>query len=62
MASSQTIVLCSLLKVDRIEHVVVAIIEVIPHSFMRIKASMIFACLSLAIEAIPNVSMAVRDS
>ncbi|KAF8859222.1 hypothetical protein BDZ45DRAFT_673483 [Acephala macrosclerotiorum] len=51
---------CSILKPDLIELVVVATIKVIPHSFIRLKASMIFACLGPAMEAIPNVSVTVR--
>jgi len=55
------LLLCSSLKLDPIELIVVASIKVIPHSFLRLKASMIFACLSPAMKAIPNVSVAVRD-
>ena len=62
LISSHIIVLCLFLKYDRIDHVIVATINVIPHSFMRIKASMIFAHIGLTIVAIPNVSMAVRES
>ena len=53
--------LCLLLEVDLIEHIVVAMIKVIPHSFIRSKASMIFARLSLAVEAIPDVAVAIRS-
>jgi hypothetical protein len=53
--------LCSLLEVDLIELVVVTMIKVIPHSFIRSKASMIFARLSLAVEAIPDVAVAIRS-
>ena len=49
-----------MLKLDLIELVVVANIEVIPYNFIRLKASMIFACLGAAMEAIPNVSVTVR--
>lgn len=54
--------LCSLLEVDHIELVVVAVIEVIPHSRIRSKASMIFAHLSLTSEAIPEVSVGIWKS
>jgi len=55
---------CSLLEVDLIELVVVVVaaIEVIPHSLVRLKTSMIFARLSFALEAIPDVAVAIRGS
>jgi hypothetical protein len=53
--------LCLLLEVDLIEHIVVAMIKVIPHSFIRSKAFMIFASLSLALEAIPDVAVAIGN-
>jgi hypothetical protein len=51
---------CLFSKLDIIELVVVAIIKVIPHSFIRLKASLIFARFGSAVEAIPNVSVTVR--
>ena len=46
---------------DIIELVAVATIKVIPHRFMRLKASMIFAIPSLALVAIPDVAVAIRN-
>lgn len=49
-----------MLKLDPIKLVVVLSIKVISHSFIRLKAFMIFTRISLAPEAIPNVSVAIQ--
>jgi len=55
--------LCSLLEGDIIELAVVVAFKVSPHSLIRVKAFMIFACLMiLTAEAIPDVAVAIWSS
>jgi hypothetical protein len=51
----------SMLKLDPIELIVALSVKIILHSLIRSKAFMIFAYLSPATEAIPDVLVAVKD-
>lgn len=53
---------CLYIKLDRLELVAVTTIKVIPHGFIRLKASVIFAGFGSAVETVPNMSVSIRCS